>query len=428
MGESYPFIVDHYSDSVGGNCKMCGSLKDGDCLVAITAPGCWGPMITPSMKSGHEVTCPVKIENTEPGDAIAIFVEDVKILSRYAASGTGKTYPERYASDPSLEARCPNCGQKYPETVLKGIGENAVRCSKCGAVAIPQTLDNGYTVVYDETKNIAVTVQKETANAIAAKTERGEVFLPEHSSQNLATILAAGDVTDLVIRPRPMIGNIACSPAKEMPSSKNSGDLIESLNRTGLYGSCEASDMTDGHMDINVVGKGCILLSPVKVPGAGLYVGDVHLTQGDGELAGHTIDLCSQVTLRVKVLKGMRLDGPVIIPVADEIDERFRPFKTEEYEAADSLLKEEGSELKTRRYPIMVVGTGKGINAGIDSAVARAAKFTGLSAGEIKNLATVGGDVRIGRTTGSVFLTISLTEEVIERMGILEFVKQQYQL
>ncbi len=426
MLEDNIFLIDRYSDSVGGNCEMHGSLKDGESFVAITAPGCWGPMITPSIRSGHEVTCPVRIEGAEPGDSVALFIEEVTVLSRYAASGTGRTHPERYAKDPSLEAKCPGCGRLLPETELKGIGEDAVHCRHCGAVATPQSFENGYTIAYDSDMSLAVTLPPQAAQEVARKTGRGEVYKPAHSRQHLSTILGAGDVEDVIIRTRPMVGNIACSPAKNMASSKNSGDLLDSLNRTGLYEACEASDMTDGHMDINLVGQGCIVISPVKIPGAGVYVGDVHLTQGDGELAGHTIDVSARVKVRVKLLKGVTLDGPILIPAASEIDSRFRPFSAEEYKAAERILKNEGAELKARRYPIQVVGTGAGINAGIDSAVARAAKATGLPRGEIKNLATVSGDVRIGRTTGSVFLTVSLTEETLQRIGILDLVKGQY--
>lgn len=426
MSEESIFLIDRYSDSVGGNCEMRGSLKDGESFIAITAPGCWGPMITPSIRSGHEVTCPVRIEGTEPGDSVALFIEEITVLSHYAVSGTGQAYPERYAKDPSLEAKCPGCGRLLPETVLRGIGKDAVHCSHCGAAATPQSIKNGYTVACNPEMSLAATLPAAAAQEVARKTERGEVYKPPHSRQHLSTILGTGDLEDLIIRVRPMVGNIACSPAKNIASSKNSGDLLDSLNRTELYEPCEASDMTDGHMDINSVGQGCIVISPVKIPGAGVYIGDVHLTQGDGELAGHTIDVSARVKIRIKVLKGLTLDGPILIPAVSEIHSRFRPFSPEEYQAAGLILKAEGAELKARRYPIQIVGTGSGINAGIESAVNRAAQATGLTRDEIKNLATVGGDVRIGRTTGSVFLTVSLTEDTLQKMGILDLVKEHF--
>ena len=52
-------------------------------------------------------------------------------------------------------------------------------------------------------------------------------------------------------------------------------------------------------MDISHIGEGCIILSPVLVEGAGIYFGDVHLIQGCGELAGHTLDVSAEVEITV---------------------------------------------------------------------------------------------------------------------------------
>ena len=59
----------------------------------------------------------------------------------------------------------------------------------------------------------------------------------------------------------------------------------------------------DGHMDISRVREGATIICPVKVPGGGVYVGDMHAMQGDGEIAGHTTDVAGFVQLQVSVLK-----------------------------------------------------------------------------------------------------------------------------
>ena len=52
--------VDEYVDGVLDPEKpMLGPVRDGGHIVSNTAPGCWGPMITPSIRGGHEVTKPV---------------------------------------------------------------------------------------------------------------------------------------------------------------------------------------------------------------------------------------------------------------------------------------------------------------------------------------------------------------------------------
>lgn len=51
---------------------MLGPVADGGVIIANTAPGCWGPMITPEIRGGHEVTRPVAVAGAEVGDAVAI--------------------------------------------------------------------------------------------------------------------------------------------------------------------------------------------------------------------------------------------------------------------------------------------------------------------------------------------------------------------
>jgi acetamidase/formamidase len=72
---------------------------------------------------------------------------------------------------------------------------------------------------------------------------------------------------------------------------------------------------TDGHMDIDIVRAGAILLCPVKVKGGGIYLGDMHALQGDGEIAGHTCDVAGIVTVQVHLMKGLALDGPILLPL-----------------------------------------------------------------------------------------------------------------
>jgi Predicted acetamidase/formamidase len=60
--------------------------------------------------------------------------------------------------------------------------------------------------------------------------------------------------------------------------------------------------------------KGPSSSARLKVKGGGVYVGDMHALQGDGEIAGHTCDVSGTVTLKVQVLKNVNLEGPVLLP------------------------------------------------------------------------------------------------------------------
>ena len=59
---------------------MLGPVKDGGYIIANTAPGCWGPMITPTLRGGHEVNVPVLVEEADIGDAVAIYIEDKNLV------------------------------------------------------------------------------------------------------------------------------------------------------------------------------------------------------------------------------------------------------------------------------------------------------------------------------------------------------------
>ncbi|MCB0182517.1 MAG: acetamidase/formamidase family protein, partial [Anaerolineae bacterium] len=62
-------FVDQFIDGILDPSRpMLGPVRDGGHIVANTAPGCWGPMITPEIRGGHEVTRPVAVAGAEVGD------------------------------------------------------------------------------------------------------------------------------------------------------------------------------------------------------------------------------------------------------------------------------------------------------------------------------------------------------------------------
>lgn len=60
-----------------------------------------------------------------------------------------------------------------------------------------------------------------------------------------------------------------------------------------------------GNMDIKQMVVGTTLLVPCYVDGCGLFVGDVHYAQGDGEVAGTAIEMGAVVTVRTEIRRGM---------------------------------------------------------------------------------------------------------------------------
>lgn len=61
---------------------------------------------------------------------------------------------------------------------------------------------------------------------------------------------------------------------------------------------------TGGNVDIRQLSKGATLYLPVDVPGALFSTGDGHFAQGDGESCGTAIEMAATLTARFELLKG----------------------------------------------------------------------------------------------------------------------------
>ena len=60
-----------------------------------------------------------------------------------------------------------------------------------------------------------------------------------------------------------------------------------------------------GNCDIKNLSRGCSLYLPVFVPGANLSMGDMHFSQGDGEVSFcGAIEMSGFLDLRLSVIKG----------------------------------------------------------------------------------------------------------------------------
>src|SRR5690349_18619327 len=195
-------FVDSFTDGLlGPDVPMLGPVRDGGHIVWNSAPGCWGPMITPSIRGGHEVCMPVAVAGAELGDAIAIRIKDIAVTSSVTASGNDQPMEGRFNGDPYCAPVCPGCGAEWPETRLEGIGPTAVRCAACGADCTPFTFTNGYTIAFDETHSVGVTVGREAAESIAHDAAR-YAALPDGSIQNPILAFAPHDIVALATRLR----------------------------------------------------------------------------------------------------------------------------------------------------------------------------------------------------------------------------------
>jgi formamidase len=431
LREAHPTVfVDTFTNGLlGPDVEMLGPVEDGGHVVVNTTPGCWGPMITPSLRGGHEVAQPVAVAGAEPGDAIAIRIRDIEVTSIATASGNDWWPDGSYNGDPYCAAVCPGCGTEYPETRLEGIGQEAVRCANCGADATPFKFTNGYTIAFDHARRVGVTLDREGAERIAHEAKR-YAALPENSVQNSVLTFAPHHLVALATRLRPFMGQLGTTPSTTIPDSHNAGDfgsfLVDAPHGYALSAEELAQHRTDGHMDIDAVRAGAILICPVKLPGGGVYMGDMHALQGDGEIAGHTCDVSGTVTLQVELLKGLAIDGPLLLPLEEDLPFLARPLSGEERERCEALAREWGLDGLEESAPISVIGTGPDLNSATDNGLERAAWLLDMEVPEVRNRATISGAIEIGRHPGVVQVTFRAPLERLEARGLVPYVRDQY--
>jgi acetamidase/formamidase len=410
---------------------MLGPVADGGTIVANTAPGCWGPMITPEIRGGHEVTRPVAVAGAEIGDAIAIRIRSIVVTSAATASGNDKPMEGRFNGDPFCAAVCPNCGTEWPPTHVEGIGQTAIRCNKCGVDATPFTFSHGYTIAFDAERQIGLTVGKSEAEAFAQDADR-LMALPDASIQNPILTFAPADLVGIATRLRPFLGQLGTTPSRAMPDSHNAGDFGAALGGAPHIYALTAEELaehkTDGHLDVNTVREGAVLICPVKIPGGGIYMGDMHALQGDGEIAGHTCDVAGTVTLEVHVIKGLNIDGPILFPVADDVPYLARPLDEIERERARALARRHGVQEIEADAPVCFIGTGGNLNEATTDGLKRAADLLGVSVPEVMNRATLAGAIEIGRHPGVVRVTFRAPLSLLDAKGIGSFARGLYNL
>ena len=416
---------------VGPEQEWAGTVADGGTVRTHTPPACWGPMITPEFRGGHEVTRPIRVENAEPGDALVVHIKDVEVTSVATSTGSMAEREGAFGDDPFVDHRCPECGTEWPESVVEGIGEDAVKCAECGANASSFGFEFGYTVAFDDDRSVGLTVGEAGATDLAERAEEA-MALPEHSRQHPILLYKPDEIPGALGHLRPFIGNIGTTPPREFPDSHNAGDfgqfLIGAGHDWGLPDEAALADRTDGHMDSNDVRPGATLICPVKVDGAGLYVGDLHANQGDGELSLHTTDVSGRTELDVEVIKGLDIDGPLLLPNVEDLPDIAKPYTEAEREAGAELAAQYDVEEVADAAPIQVVGSGATINDATDNAFDRAGALLDMTEGEVRARCTFTGGVEIGRLPGVVQLTMLAPMDVLEDRGIDHLVREQYGL
>lgn len=158
---------------------------------------------------------------------------------------------------------------------------------------------------------------------------------------------------------RPMVGCIATAPAgAPIPTAL-----------PGRHG---------GNMDQTIVTTGSHVLLPVFVDGGLLSVGDVHASQGDGELSGVALEAGSTVTTRLSLRHKAQLIWPWVIT-----DDRVAVLVC-------------GDSFEEARA------------TAVDEMMGAIERSMSLTPGEALALLSIAGDLRIGQSYGAGPMTVRL--------------------
>jgi acetamidase/formamidase len=132
------------------------------------------------------------------------------------------------------------------------------------------------------------------------------------------------------------------------------------------------------------------------------------------------------VTLQVQVIKGLTIDGPILLPPAEDLPFLARPLSAAERARAIETARRHGVSEIEDALPISVVGTGPDLNSAVDNGLARAAALLDMTVPEVKNRATITGAIEIGRAPGVVQVTFLAPADRLAARGLEALARTQY--
>jgi hypothetical protein len=127
------------------------------------------------------------------------------------------------------------------------------------------------------------------------------------------------------------------------------------------------------------------------------------------------------------VIKRLDLDGPILLPLVEDLPPLARPLSPSEIERSRELAKEWGVASLERSLPVSIVGTGPDLNSATDNGLQRAAELFHMTVPEVKNRATITGGIEIGRHPGVVQVTLRVPRTSLAERGLLSLVEKHYE-
>lgn len=158
--------------------------------------------------------------------------------------------------------------------------------------------------------------------------------------------LERSKLTRIEIPLNPFIGSIGVAPRY---------GRIETSLTPGEYG---------GNMNCVETKEGTKICLPVFVKGAYLAFGDVHAAQGDGETCGSALETTAEVTIKIDVIKGKKIEWPRLeddefIMVAGSSRSLMEAFKIANLELLNWLVFDYGFDRLEALQILTQVGTSR---------------------------------------------------------------------
>ncbi len=109
------------------------------------------------------------------------------------------------------------------------------------------------------------------------------------------------------------------------------------------------------------------------------------------------------------------MEGPILLPNAEDLPYTAKPFTKEEKRRARELAEEFGVKQVEDAFPVSIIGSGTSLNEATNNALSRAAKLFEMSEPEVMNRATITGSIEIGRHPGVVTATFQVPKTVLKK-------------
>ena len=220
-------FVDTFTDGLlGPDVPMLGPVADGGHIVVNTTPGCWGPMITPSIRGGHEVM-QAGGRRRAPRSATRSRSASATSRSRRSPPRPATTRRWRAASTATRTARrcAPSAAPSGPRRASRA---SARRRSAARTAAPTRRRSRSPTATRSRstpTHTVGVTVDQ--ADRRADRERRGAAWprCPTTRSRTRSSLFAPHDIVGMATRLRPFMGQLGTSPSITIPDSHNAGDF-----------------------------------------------------------------------------------------------------------------------------------------------------------------------------------------------------------